>query len=320
MKWYCRSFGLNIESEIPLPPLPPADPGSNIDVVIRHGKVAKTGITGSQEIGAFCQARPGLLWLHVPGVAWFLVSEGRQIEIMPEPEADWQTVRIYLLGSAMGALLHQRGLLVLHGNAIRFGQQAVAFCGESGAGKSTLSAALVKRGFQLLTDDVCVIDRQGQVQPGYPELKLWQDTMETLDIPLDELTPVRAKINKYAWTLLHEFHARPLPIAAIYLLSDSNLQAAQLRPLKGMEKYLPLKNQTYRSRYLDGLGLTAHHLQLCGRLTGQVDVTQLCRARVKFNKESVTTLLDTILAELSSKGINVEADLPVRHQSAGEES
>lgn len=312
-----RCFGLNIDSEIPLPPLPTAKPvpTSDIDVVIRCSETAKSDIPEAKEVGAFCLARDGLLWLHVPEVARFLISEGRRIDVAPEPGGDPQTLRLYLLGSVMGALLHQRGLLVLHGNAVRFGQQAVVFCGQSAVGKSTLSAAFVKLGFQLLTDDICVVDQRGRVQPGYSELKLWQDAAEVLDIPRSGLTPIRAQIKKYAWTLQHEFHSRPLPLACIYLIANNNLEEGQLNPLKGMEKYLPLKNQTYRSRYLDGLGLTGHHLRLCGQLVGQVDITRISRIHAKLNTQSLTAQVESILADLAAKGVNVNTDADPGHQN-----
>ena len=53
-------------------------------------------------------------------------------------------VRLYLLGTCMGALLFQRKLLPLHGSAVVINGKAYAFVGDSGAGKSTLAAAFSK--------------------------------------------------------------------------------------------------------------------------------------------------------------------------------
>ena len=50
-------------------------------------------------------------------------------------------VRVFLLGSCIGALLHQRGILVLHAGAIHTDKGAVLFTGPWGIGKSTLLAA-----------------------------------------------------------------------------------------------------------------------------------------------------------------------------------
>ena len=80
-------------------------------------------------------------------------------EIVAEPRQGVpdSNVRLFLLGSAMGALLHQRGLLPLHTNAVEVGGRAFAFMGKSGAGKSTLAAWFHDRGFRIVADDVCVV-------------------------------------------------------------------------------------------------------------------------------------------------------------------
>ena len=63
-------------------------------------------------------------------------------------------VRLYILGTCMGALLLQRKILPLHGSAIAINGKAYAIVGDSGAGKSTLASAFLNKGYQLLSDDV----------------------------------------------------------------------------------------------------------------------------------------------------------------------
>jgi serine kinase of HPr protein (carbohydrate metabolism regulator) len=43
--------------------------------------------------------------------------------------------------------------------------KAVLVCGGSGAGKSTVAAALVQRGYPLVTDDVCAVSPSGTAAP-----------------------------------------------------------------------------------------------------------------------------------------------------------
>ena len=92
------------------------------------------------------------------------MRDGNQIVIDAAPDATDRNVRLFLLGSALGALLHQRGLLPLHANAIDLGGGAVAFSGHSGAGKSTIAAWFHDRGHRILADDVCVVgfDQSGR--------------------------------------------------------------------------------------------------------------------------------------------------------------
>ena len=84
----------------------------------------------------------------------FLMHAGREIIFEAEDAAQHEAA-IFLLGSAFGILLHQRGHFVLHASAIVVRGQAVLLCGPSGCGKSTLAAALVDRGYSFVNDDVC---------------------------------------------------------------------------------------------------------------------------------------------------------------------
>ena len=72
-------------------------------------------------------------------------------------EADEDKIRLYILGTCMGALLMQRKILPLHGSAIAIDGKAYAFVGDSGAGKSTLASAFLSKGYKLLSDDVIAV-------------------------------------------------------------------------------------------------------------------------------------------------------------------
>ncbi|EWG98231.1 hypothetical protein [Halomonas sp. BC04] len=93
---------------------------------------------------------------------------------------------MYLLGTALGALLHQRHWFPLHVSALATPSGAWAFTGESGAGKSTLAAWLHHHcGWPLISDDVAVVkpgEMIPRLHPGPPRLKLWQDALAMLGI------------------------------------------------------------------------------------------------------------------------------------------
>jgi hypothetical protein len=178
-----RAFGLAIRSCLPLPELLPADSGP-ADVEVEYGEVPAE-LPDALARGVRFQAAPGRLLLQVDGVARYLVSGGSRVTIARDPAAGDEDVRVFLLGSVFGALLHQRDDLVLHGSAIEWDGAAVVFMGFSGAGKSTLAAAFRKRGRPILTDDLCVVRPDGSgrmlAHPGFPEAKLWLDSLQELD-------------------------------------------------------------------------------------------------------------------------------------------
>ena len=116
-------------------------------------------------------------------VGRFRIMRGQEIVVQPHPDASQRNIRMFLLGSALGALCHQRGLFLIHANGIQVEQGAFAFAGRSGAGKSTLAAYLENEGFPLICDDVCAVDLSGGapcVWPGAARLKLWKDSLSRL--------------------------------------------------------------------------------------------------------------------------------------------
>ncbi len=121
------------------------------------------------------------------------LKNGKEIIIDRAPQADDTDVRLFLLGSVMGALMHQRGRLPLHGSAIRLPDGTAAiFMGPSGVGKSTLAAAFRQRGYVVAADDISLIftgdDGAPLLQPAYPELKLWAEAAAKIGEDAQTLT------------------------------------------------------------------------------------------------------------------------------------
>lgn len=291
-----RCYSLILSSEIALPELILAD-GNNqdqVDVRISLGAVAKSGLSAGQQLGPCLWVSEHDFWLHVPGVARFLVSRGREIRIDPEPGIDEDSLRVFLLGSALGALLFQRGFLVLHGNAIRVGEGCLICVGHSGAGKSTLAAAFLQRGHEILADDVVPIDAYCLAQPGFPRIKLWQDTADHLGINTDGLRRIRPDMKKFNYPVIHQFVDQPLPVKWVYILGSHSQAQTLFEPIQGMARFNPLRNNTYRVRYLEGMALKSEHLKLCGQLAGRIRLARVTRPEQGFE---VDALVDRLLAD-----------------------
>jgi len=167
-------FGLKIGSDLELPELFADDSDGASDVTIQCGT-----IRGEWDAGLHSDS--GALVLVIPQVARFRIAGGQSITVEPDTGVPERNVRLFLLGSAFGALLHQRGLLPLHANAVEIEGKAVAFMGESGAGKSTLAAWFHDRGHRILADDVCVVRSTQTGRPiissGLPRLRLWAEAL-----------------------------------------------------------------------------------------------------------------------------------------------
>ena len=171
-----KVYGLSVRSELELPELHDDEQPGDADVDIRVGTVPPADEDG-------LSLGPDGAVLRINGIATYLMRAGREIIVHSSPGASDRNVRLYLLGSAMGILLHQKGLLPLHANAIEIDGRAVAFMGETGAGKSTLAAWLHDAGHRVIADDVCVLGIDGErervgVHPGMPRIRLWKDALE----------------------------------------------------------------------------------------------------------------------------------------------
>ncbi|MFM7361745.1 MAG: hypothetical protein ACKO6F_07510 [Cyanobium sp.] len=231
----------------------------------------------------FLQMAPGDLRLRVEQIGRFRISGGERIAWQRDHAAvSDQDLRTFLLGSAVGALLIQRGMLVLHGNALERDGEAIVCLGHSGAGKSTLAYALMQQGWRLLADDLVAIGPGALVLPGIPRIKLWHDAAIAFGLDPHTLPPIRQGLHKYLLigdALQRASH--PAPLRALYLLQQRRQDAAATQPPRisriGSQKAaaLRLRNQAYRPRFVRGLGQEGANFLALARLQQQVPLATL---------------------------------------------
>ena len=262
--FHYQVFGLRISSEIKLPELFPAE-GADPDVTIRWGTVS----AGAAE--EHLEADGDALVLNIAEVARFRIEGGCSILVDSEPNASERNVRLFLLGSAFGALLHQRGMLPLHANAIEIDGRAVAFMGPSGAGKSTLAAWFHDRGYKVLADDVCVVgfddDGVPQAYPGLPRLRLWVEALELMGRDSEGLNRsyLSDEHEKFDLPIDVDSAARSqVPLAAIYLLDRGD--EFSIVPLRGVQAADAVFANTYRGEYLAKTSGQKQHWESAVRL------------------------------------------------------
>jgi hypothetical protein len=288
-----RAFGVNIASEFELPELMVSK--GEPDLTIRPGKVPEK-IWNPKSEGVCYQASPGEFLLNIKDVARFHVKNGSEIVIDLYANSSPEDVRLFLLGSSFGALLHQRGYLPFHGSVVNFNGRAVIFSGVSGSGKSTLAGSFKKRGYPVLSDDVANIsldaDQKPVVHPSYPQIKLWKDSLLKLGEEPGSHNKVRKKLEKYGMQLKSGFYNESLPLAAIYIIVAQNSVMDGIESITGIEKFNALRKNTYRYTYLAGLDLNAQHFITCTKIAPSIQVKRISRNNGPFSLESYTNMVE----------------------------
>lgn len=289
-----RAWGLNIASCIDLPDFLVGN-GELPDVVVDYGAVPAE-LDGAMAKGILYQAAPGRFLLKIKNVANYLVEDGCKISIQRADGAEDAVIRLFLQGSAFGALLHQRGLLPLHASAILANGKAILFCGVSGAGKSTLAGAFCERGYPVLTDDICALSSvAGEVPmilPGFAQIKLWADAARKLKKDPSSLQRIRNNLEKYRLPVHDAFHADPVPLDRIYVLSSSNFDRFEIDPICGLDKLKTLLKNTYRFRFSEGLGKKLQHFNCCTVMGEYAEIRSVKRPVNGFRIDELADLIE----------------------------
>ena len=226
-------------------------------------------------------AEVNFYWEVIGGYA---VRSGNEIVIDSLPEVEEALIRLPLLGTIFAALLHQRGLLVLHSSAVEINGQCVVFIGEKGTGKSTTAMTLIGQGNRPVSDDVVAIDLNHTdgpvVLPSFPQFKIWPDVAESLGHNPEELPLVISSMTKRSHRAHEGFSLEPVPLKKIYVLSMG--ESLSIEPIGSQQALAQLIAHSYMARFGNQLlrGKSAiQHLAQCGKLINEVPVAWLHRQR-----------------------------------------
>jgi hypothetical protein len=277
-------FGLSIASEIEFPELLPSD-FTDADITITIGKTP-TELEGEILIRrtSSCLSKDEYL-LTVKNVCTYYVGYGKKIIAEPAPGIDELSIRLFLLGTVMAAVLYQRGDIPLHASAIEKDGKLVLFAGNSGAGKSTLLARLATKGFNIFTDDVCVLQHNtpGSNQiygtASYPMIKLWDDAISKLDNDIfTKDFKVRPQLPKYGQFFYDTFNLKALPVDKIFILSPQNTaEDICVKKLAGIDAFKQLEKQAYKYTLISNTKLRVLHFSLLTQLANNVEIYEVIR-------------------------------------------
>lgn len=296
-----KAFGLSIISEIPLPELLKMDFYMS-DVEIRIGELTKNwkGLSGKPFDFVI---DINLVMFQIPSVGIFSIEDGKVITVSPAKDADEDIIKIFILGTCMGAVLMQKQIFPLHGSAIAIDGKAYAIVGDSGAGKSTLASAFLKEGYKLLSDDVIAVsfskdDKKVLVTPSYPQQKLWKDSLTSLGMKISDYQSIYGRENKFCVPISTLFSTETLPLGGIFELVKTENSEVDIHPIHNLDRFNTLFLHTYRNFFIQRLGLMEWHLNLSANIIESIEIYRLQRPKTGISTSMlVSAILNTINKE-----------------------
>ena len=259
-----------LESEIPIPELVTAGEGGLADVSIRLGEVPER-LEGEVANESRWWASRDQYLLRVPGVAGFLVGRGREVTVQPAEGAPVADIRAYLLSPVFSMLCYQAGMVALHASSVRVGDGVVAFLGDSGAGKSTLAAYLERRGYAVVSDDICLLDSRLSVVPVAPALKLWRSALEQMEEDAEEMPRVFSGDDKYR--VATRCAGERLPLREVVFLEWGDKGgdfAGDFAPVEGVDAVARLMRFSNYDYLMKAMGRQRESFLRCGQILAQV--------------------------------------------------
>lgn len=214
------------------------------DVTIRFGKVNLPNDLVNENF----KATKDCIYIFEKDKAKVKIYKGQEIIIEPANSVDKKNFLPHNLGIPLALLLHQRGLLVLHGSAIETNDGVVGFLGHSGEGKSTTTFALYEKGFNFFTDEFIVIKLNNSgvptVFPGFPMLKLSKDLISYFKKDLNLFNLIsEPHSDKYIYKLDQKFNNSSLPLKEIYIIKKG--KKTSINELNQHDAFMSLIEHNY---------------------------------------------------------------------------
>ncbi len=300
---FYKAFGFILSSEIPLPELPKVNEQVVADIEIRLGDLSKLW---SELVAPHKKivVKENLVIFEASDTAKFCIQDGKRIIVSPLKGCDEDEMRLFILGTCMGALLMQRKILTLHGSAVVIDGKAYGFIGNSGAGKSTLALAFLNNGYQLLSDDLIAIipshDKTPLVMPAYPQQKLWQETLQEFRMETSLYRPLFQRETKYAIPVSSKFSAEPARLAGLFEIVTTESGKLEIYSIDKLQRLQTLLLHTYRNFFIARSGLTEWHFHTSVSIVNQMEFYQVRRPTTGFSAPHLVPLILTTLRKEAS--------------------
>jgi len=229
------------------------------ETITIHRVEEKLSITNSLFSRKFLFANQEELLLYINDVAVYKIYKGSDVFINAHSNSDKDSIQLFLNGSVLGAVLHQRGIMPFHGSSFIFKYRGVLICGNSGVGKSSVVAAFCQDEGRLVNDDItpiCFDNERIMMVPLCTKVKLWDDAISLLQLDKNGLKKIRPSLNKYYVSgFARQEEKQPL-LHTFIVLRTHNQNNFEIKRPQGIERFNYLRHNIYRKVYLKGMPQT----------------------------------------------------------------
>jgi hypothetical protein len=307
--YFYSAFNLKIKSDILLPAFIEYEEFSSLhtDITIRLGKI-RDSFVDHQNTGFYFHLSVNEAYFSWKDIGKYLAINGDSIIVEPSDHAEESAIRLPLIGVVLGALLHQRGLFVLHGSSVAKDGEAIVFLAHKGVGKSTIASKLYTRGFDFISDDHVVIrNNNGKflIVPSFPQIKLWSDSVViALGKKPDELPRLLPDYEKYAYHVKDRFITNSVNLKKIFILQRDN--DIRISIINQQVAFVELIRYQYLSRFgpefIRGREATVFHFS--ADLVKTIPIFQL---RVPSSLSNIETIENVIIHQMYSTEFDAAA-------------
>jgi len=283
-------YGVDVRSQWPLEFPSPADAADSIARVefVRGDDddfQVPDGEPGSVDGSWFeCRLLPDRsAYLRWSGLYEFRIHRGGgRVASRPIAGSGLSVLQNFLFAQTLSFALVYQDIEPLHATVVRIDDFAIGFLGDCGFGKSTLLASFVADGFQVLTDDLLVVDLSDDraiARSGSGRIKLLPDSAAAFLGDVSRGVPLHASTTKRSFPLDERHrHTGGLPLECLFVLPQPEDRTAtasiELLPLSRAALMQELLKNSFIVEMLDRRRL-AGQFSFAAQLAARIDGVRL---------------------------------------------
>jgi hypothetical protein len=168
----------------------------------------------------------------------------------------------------------------------------MVFVGSQGAGKSTLAAEFHRKGYRLLSDDVCAVAATPdglRILPALSHFRLCSDAFERLGSPQG----ARFEVDKFVVPMGRGYCPDPVPLRAIHVLADHDRSTPEFREFRGLDRVQCLLWNLYRPHFLKGQITQGALMRMAGEIAQSTTIAAVTRRRDPQEIEKLVGFLES---------------------------